>query len=404
MNMSPRVFEDEELMGPNAVEDREQEVTDLEEIQPIHDDIHNLRKKLAMPKRVFEDEELDHFQNDTAIPDRIRERRDLKNQLNNKTGTDPLINEIQKLRKGLGLPAKDFTEEERTGPTAIADRTKERDDLKDVTALVKEIQKLRKSLDLPEKEFTGPTAAEDLTKDRDHLKNMIPLVKQIQDLRKELEMDPREYKEDDLVGPGTIPEREAERDDLLALLSKKKLVDPLIDEIQKLRQNLGLDEKEFTEDELSGPTAVEDRTEERDNLKTVTPLTEQIAELRKKLEMPERDEYTELELTGPTGVEQSQAIEDRKEERDGLLDQLGTKEAVDPILDEINRLREHMELDPKEWDEDEKKDIKARINERDHLKHMTGLHDEIHDLRDKLDMDKRDFDEDELCGDDSIPE
>eukprot|EP00463_Aulacantha_scolymantha_P000783 TRINITY_DN1513_c0_g1_i1.p1 TRINITY_DN1513_c0_g1~~TRINITY_DN1513_c0_g1_i1.p1 ORF type:complete len:218 (+),score=57.66 TRINITY_DN1513_c0_g1_i1:99-656(+) len=184
-------------MGPNAVEDREQEVVDLEETQPIYDDINNLRKKLKMPKRVFKDIELDHFKDNNVIPDRIRERKALKEFLKNKAGTDPLITEIQKLRKGLDLEPKEFTEDERIGKTAVEDRTKERDDLKDVTGLVKEIQNLRKKLDLPPREFseyelTGPNAVEDLTNDRNHLQTMVPLVDQIQDLRKKLEKNPKE--------------------------------------------------------------------------------------------------------------------------------------------------------------------------------------------------------------------
>eukprot|EP00463_Aulacantha_scolymantha_P006756 TRINITY_DN922_c0_g1_i1.p1 TRINITY_DN922_c0_g1~~TRINITY_DN922_c0_g1_i1.p1 ORF type:complete len:135 (-),score=28.55 TRINITY_DN922_c0_g1_i1:341-745(-) len=69
-----------------------------------------------------------------------------------------------------------------------------------------------------------------------------------------------------------------------------------------------------------------------------------------------------------------------------------------------NRLRTHMELEPKQWSDDEKNDIKDRINERDHLLGMKDLHDDIHDLRNQLDLDKRDFDEDELVGPNSMPD
>lgn len=366
----------------------------------------NFAKKLKLPKRQYEDVELDHFQNNQAIPDRIRERRKLKASLAAKNETDPLVGEIQKLRRGLYLEPREFTEEELTGPSAVVDRIKERDTLKDVAKLVDEIQQLRKKLDLSPKDFTedeltSPTALNDLVEARDHLKSMLPLVNQIHDLRKQLELPRKEYHEEEITGPGTVAEREKERDSLLLSLSKKRLIDPLIAEIQKLRNDLELPEKEFTDNELRGETAVADRTEERDNLKSVIPLVAQIADLRKQLDMKPR-EYYEDELTGRTQQQQQEALSNRKQERDNLLDQVGTKQEVDPILEMINKLRRLMELEEKEWTSDQKKDIKSLINERDSLKQMLELYNEIHDLRKQLGWQRKSFEEEELTEPGSI--
>jgi len=57
----------------------------------------------------------------------------------------------------------------------------------------------------------------------------------------------------------------------------------------------------WSDAELNGPTAVQDRTKERDNLKQVVPLTQEIQKLRKQLEMDPRV-WSENELTGPRAV------------------------------------------------------------------------------------------------------
>ena len=80
-------------------------------------------------------------------------------------------------------------------------------------------------------------------------------------------------------------------------LQRKNATDPLIREIQQLRKHMDLEEKEFTEEEKTGPDAVRERTDERDDLKNTCGLFDQIAKLRKELNMQPR-EYEEVELTG----------------------------------------------------------------------------------------------------------
>ena len=118
---------------------------------------------------------------------------------------------------------------------------------------------------------------------------MVPLESEIQRLHKRLEMPRREFEEDELAGPSAVPDRTEERDNLLARLAKKKQVDPLIAQIQRLRKQLDLSVREFDDDELFGPTAVEDRTAERDGLKEVVPLVNDIQKLHKKLAIAKRD-------------------------------------------------------------------------------------------------------------------
>ena len=54
MEMSPREFTEEEMTGPTAYADRCQERDDLQEVLPISEDIHRLRRQLEMPLREFE--------------------------------------------------------------------------------------------------------------------------------------------------------------------------------------------------------------------------------------------------------------------------------------------------------------------------------------------------------------
>lgn len=81
---------------------------------------------------------------------------------------DPLIAEIQAVRKQLGLGPRRFTDDEIWGPTAVKDRRKELADLKAVVPLKDEIADLRKRLDMDRREYkepelAGPTAVVDRT-------------------------------------------------------------------------------------------------------------------------------------------------------------------------------------------------------------------------------------------------
>jgi len=65
-------------------------------------------------------------------------------------------------------------------------------------------------------------------------------------------MDPRVWKEQELAGETAVEDRTKERDDLLARLNTKKVVSPLVREIQKLRAQMDLPPKNFTDEELFG--------------------------------------------------------------------------------------------------------------------------------------------------------
>ena len=74
-------------------------------------------------------------------------------------------------------------------------------------------------MDLPAKECDEEEIF--CTKERDDLKEVVPLANEIHKLRRQLDMDRREFEEDDLCGPEAVPERTEERDNLLAMLNKK---------------------------------------------------------------------------------------------------------------------------------------------------------------------------------------
>jgi len=447
MSMSPRDFTEAEC---EQVTERMQERDDLQEMVPIESDIQKLRRKLELPIREFRDDEL---YGATAIPDRKKERDGLLKQLDQKTNLDPILAEIQRLRKQVDLAPRKWTDAELNGPTAIADRTKERDDLKQVVPLTQEIHKLRKQLDMDrrtweEKELTGPRAVPERTKERDDLleklnrkKNLDPLIAEIQKLRGRMdlpprefkeaeitkenltpirdqlrdvlplhdeihalrskcEMSPREFTERELTGPKAIPERKEERDDLLARLAAKRDIDPVLSQIQRLRAQLELAPRHFTEEEMYGPTALQDRTHERDILKDVIPLEAQIQRLHKALEMDPR-KWQEQELAGQT------AVEDRTEERDGLLARLNTKKAVSPLVREIQKLRAQIDLPPKEFTEEElfgENAVEELTVMRDNLREMVPLYSDIRQLHHTLGVPERKFSEDELCGVDAVPE
>lgn len=447
MSMSPRDFTEAEC---EQVTERMQERDDLQEMVPLESDIQKLRRKLELPVREFRDEEL---YGRTAIPDRKKERDGLLKQLEQKNNLDPILAEIQRLRKQVDLEPRKWSDAELNGPTAVVDRTKERDDLKQVVPLTQEIQKLRKQLDMDrrvwdEKELTGPKAVPERTKERDDLldklnrkKNLDPLLAEIQKLRGRMdlppkefkeaeitkenltpirdqlrdvlplhdeihalrtkcEMTPREFNERELTGPKAIPERKEERDDLLARLAAKRDIDPILNQIQRLRAQLELAPRTFTDDEMFGPTALEDRKHERDILKDVIPLEAQIQRLHKQLELDPR-KWEEQELAGET------AVEDRTEERDRLLARLNTKKIVSPLVREIQKLRAQIDLPPKDFTDEElygDNAIEDLTRMRDNLREMVPLYGDIRQLHKTLAVPERKFDEEELCGVDAVPE
>jgi len=260
------------------------------DLDALKNDINRIRERIELPKRVFTEEELGSPKVEENLG---RERDKLQN-------VEKLVQQIQQLRKQLGMPKRVFTEAELTGPHAERELTTERDGLQQRLAhkekmdpIIEEIQRLRKQMDLPPRVFTpdelwGPTSLADRAAERDHLKKMLPLHDEIHSLRKKLDMPRRVFKEDELTGPRSYPEREKERDDLLAMLGTKDKTGPIVAEIQRLRQGLGLPPRQFKEEELTGPTAYEDRVKERNDLQDVTDLVQQIQKLRKQMELQPR--------------------------------------------------------------------------------------------------------------------
>lgn len=119
-------------------------------------------------------------------------------------------------------------------------------------------------MNLPPREFKeAEMTKEVLTPIRDQLRDVLPLHDEIHSLRSKCEMPPREFVEKELTGPRAIPERKAERDDLVARLAAKREIDPILGQIQRLRAQLELKPRNFTEAEMFGPTALQDRTHER---------------------------------------------------------------------------------------------------------------------------------------------
>lgn len=139
----------------------------------------------------------------------------------------PLHDEIHSLRQQLGMPRRVFKEPELTGKDrtngafreALGDRTKERDELREMLARMKlcepicsDIHKLRDNLHLPKRQFafeelTGVTSVDDRTAERAHLQTIKPITEDITSLRKQLEMTPRNYQEVELTGKTSIPDR-----------------------------------------------------------------------------------------------------------------------------------------------------------------------------------------------------
>ena len=76
-------------------------------------------------------------------------------------------------------------------------------------------------------------------------------------------MPKREFSEEELKGPHALEDRTKERDDLKDRLALKKQIDPIVEEIQRLRKLMDQEPRQFSEEELFGPTALKDRTAER---------------------------------------------------------------------------------------------------------------------------------------------
>jgi DNA-binding transcriptional regulator YiaG len=464
LEMPRRAFSEGELTGADAVSSRTDERDTLlallnkrKNLDPLVADIQKLRARMDCPERRFGDDEL-------AAPDALacltEERDELKQVL-------PLHDEIQSLHKKLELPARAFHEEELCGGDAVSDRTQERDALlarlsrmKELDPLLRQIQRSRQQLELrprewSEEELMEPTAVEDRTVERDELKEVIPLESQIQRLRKQLDMPVREWREEDLAGPTAVPDRSQERDELLDRANTRKLVDPVVVEIQRLRKQMDLSAKAFTEEELFGPDAIHDTALMRDELKVMVPLHAEIKKLHKKLAVAprafaeeeltaesgqhaplderakecnrlsaipllvddiqqlrrelgmDRRKFDDEELTGPSNVE------DRTKERDDLLSKLDRMRVLQPLIDELQRLRKQLDMGLRvfaegELDADnadvmlkhEIDELKKHLNDRDAA---DALADEIQELRQALEMPKRVFEEEELDARDAVP-
>lgn len=448
MEMSTRLFSETDLCGPTAVADRLNEREDLNDMVPIYEDIHKLRGQLEMPQRHFSDEELYGVK---AIADRMQERDDLRARLKRKLEIDPILAEIQKLRRQLDLSprsfadddsfdatavkdrlnerhnlaqilplaydihklrrqlhqeGRNFTEVELCGPNAVADREEEREELQNMLfkkqyldPIIYEIQKLRKRMELntrhfDEIELSSSMAIEELSQERDVLKSVIPLYDEIRMLRNKLDMPRREYTEAELAGVDAVEERSAERDSLKSRLSRWQEVEPVLRQIQKYHTQLALSRREWNDDELYGPTAVEERANERDRLHEIVPIESEIQKLCKLLDMSTRI-WQESDLTAPDSVSE------RIKERDELRDRYNTKKLVDPLVRQIQRLRQDMDLLPQQFTNQElfqRKAVDQLTSTRDDLQSVNSFYHAIQKLHKTLGVSARIFEEDELCG------
>ena len=165
----------------------------------------------------------------------------------------------------------------------VEDRTAERDELlaklehmRALQPLVDELQGLRKKLDMDPREFAeGELDRDDadvmLQKEIDGLKAMLnrrdeadALAREIQELRKELDMEPRVFTDEELDSPEAVPKLTDERDDLLAEKERRAAVGDLPEQINKLRKTLYMEPKVFPD-----PVPIEmvpELIEERDDL------------------------------------------------------------------------------------------------------------------------------------------
>jgi len=103
----------DELIGPTNVEDRTAErdalrdkLDHMRSLQPLIHELQSLRKQLDMPPRVFEEGELDRDDADQMLQHEIDE---LKKLMNRRGEADALAAEIQSLRKELQMEPRVFT-------------------------------------------------------------------------------------------------------------------------------------------------------------------------------------------------------------------------------------------------------------------------------------------------------
>jgi len=297
-----------------------------------------------------------------------------------KKALDPILKEIQKLRKKLDLPRREFSDDEIYGDTAYDDRVAERNQLVDILPLVNDINKFRKNLDVPYREFEeeelcGEDAIDDRTKERDDLEAIGPVCNEIQSLRKQLDMDVRDFDDEELVGQDALEDREAERDELRDRLDRLKHLQPLIDEIQRLRRKLDMKPRNFEEGELDEDDADEMLQKEIDELLQkfntrgdADKLAEEIQKLRELLNMPKR-EFTEEELDA------TDAVPKLTSERNNLRDELNRRNLLGDLPDEIQRLRKILGHKPRVFPdpipvemipelEEERDDLKEECEER----------------------------------------
>merc|ERR1712045_499606 len=156
-------------------------------------EIEDLRKQLEMDPRDFDEDEL---VGDDALQDRIEERDELADRLDRRRHLQPLIDELRKkfntrddadkladeiqdLRSKLDMDPREFTEEELNAQDAVPKLTKERDELRDelnrrnlIGDLPEEIQRLRKILGYKPRIFPDPIPLEmvpELEEERDGL-------------------------------------------------------------------------------------------------------------------------------------------------------------------------------------------------------------------------------------------
>ena len=199
------------------MEDRVTEKARLEEIPPLVTEIHSLRKELELPLREFEDEELT---GPTNVEDRTKERDDLLARVDHLRALQPLIDELQGLRKQLGMPSREFEEGELDADDADVMLQKEIDDLKKVRGGGGLMSQTRLS------EADNPQTTNSST---DHLPTTFTttppqmlnrrdeadaLAKEIQGLRKQLDMPKRVFTEEELDSREAVPKLTVERDDL----------------------------------------------------------------------------------------------------------------------------------------------------------------------------------------------
>lgn len=218
VSLCPRKFNSIER---NDIDSRIKERDQLNRIADLCDDIHDLRGQLGWPKKVYKDEDLT---GPNAMNFRVKERDNLRSRIARKRQTDPLARQIQRLHKSLGLPKRQFTKDQLTGPIAVKDRILEKEYLEQTIETIGDIHGLRKDLGLSQREFdstkllfnieTSNDLLRERTRERNDLKQMVPLVQEIRELCKKLSIS-RDFKNDELYGGTALSDRRTERDDLL---------------------------------------------------------------------------------------------------------------------------------------------------------------------------------------------